>query len=137
MMQADPSGRFVLVSDLALDKIFIWKFDIQKGTLTENDPASVPLPPGDGPRHFVFANGQRMYSLQEQGSTLVLFDFDSTSGRLTAKQTVSTLPKGFTGTSFASGINLSTNRRFVYAANRLHDSYGYFFHWQGGRADLG
>ena len=132
MMQADPSGRFVLVSDLSLDKIFIWKFDIQKGTLTENDPASLPLPPGDGPRHFIFVNGQRMYSLQEQGSTLVLFDFDSTSGRLTAKQTVSTLPKGFTGTSFASGINLSTNRRFVYAANRLHDSIAIFSIGKGG-----
>ena len=132
MMQADPSGRFVLVSDLALDKILIWKFDLQKGTLTENDPASVSLPPGDGPRHFVFANGQRMYSLQEQGSTLVLFDFDSSSGRLTAKQTVSTLPKGFTGTSFASGILLSPNGRFVYAANRLHDSIAIFSIGKGG-----
>jgi 6-phosphogluconolactonase (cycloisomerase 2 family) len=132
MIQADPTGRFVLVSDLALDKIFIWKFDLQKGTLTANDPPSVSLPPGDGPRHFVFANGQRMYSLQEQGSTLVLFDFDSTSGRLTAKQTVSTLPRGFTGTSFASGINLSPDGRFVYAANRLHDSIAIFSVGKGG-----
>jgi 6-phosphogluconolactonase (cycloisomerase 2 family) len=133
MMQADPSGRFVLVTDLALDKIFIWKFDVQNGTLTANDPPSVALPPGDGPRHFVFANEQRMYSLQEQGSTLVLFDFDSTSGRLTARQTVSTLPKGFTGTSFASGVNLSPNGRFVYAANRLHDSIAIFSIGKGGR----
>ncbi|MGO8736130.1 MAG: lactonase family protein [Terriglobia bacterium] len=133
MMQADPSGRFVLVTDLALDKIFIWKFDVQNGTLTANDPPSVALPPGDGPRHFVFANAQRMYSLQEQGSTLVLFDFDSTSGSLTAKQTVSTLPKGFTGTSFASGVNLSPNGRFVYAANRLHDSIAIFSIGKGGK----
>jgi 6-phosphogluconolactonase (cycloisomerase 2 family) len=133
MIQADPTGRFVLVSDLALDKIFIWKFDIQKGTLTANDPASVSLPPGDGPRHFVFhGNGQRLYSLQEQGSTVVLFDFDATSGRLTAKQTISTLPKGFTGTSFASGIMLSPNGRFLYAANRLHDSIAIFSIGKGG-----
>jgi 6-phosphogluconolactonase (cycloisomerase 2 family) len=133
MIQADPSGRFVLVNDLALDKIFIWKFDLEKGTLTENDPPFVALPPGDGPRHFVWANGQRLYSLQEQGSTLALFDFDSASGRLTARQTVSTLPKGFTGTSFASGINLSANGRFVYAANRLHDSVAIFSVGEGGR----
>jgi len=27
MIQADPSGRFVLHADLGLDKIFVWKFD--------------------------------------------------------------------------------------------------------------
>jgi 6-phosphogluconolactonase (cycloisomerase 2 family) len=127
MIQADPTGRFVLVNDLALDKIFIWKFDVQKGTLSANDPPSVPLPPGDGPRHFVFqANGRRLYSLQEQGSTLVLFDFDPTGGRLTARQTVSTLPKGFTGTSFTSGVVVSSDGRFVYVTNRLHDSVAIF-----------
>jgi len=133
MIQADPTGRFVLVNDLALDKIFIWKFDVQKGTLTANDPPTVPLPPGDGPRHCVFqANGKRLYSLQEQGSTLVLFDFDPTSGRLTAKQTVSTLPKGFTGTSFTSGVVVSRDGRFLYVTNRLHDSVAIFSIGKGG-----
>jgi len=133
MIQADPTGRFVLVNDLALDKIFIWKFDIQKGTLTANDPPSVSLPPGDGPRHSVFqADGRRLYSLQEQGSTLVWFDFDPTSGSLTAKQTVSTLPKGFTGTSFTSGVVASSDGRFVYVSNRLHDSVAIFSIGKGG-----
>ena len=123
VIQADPTGRFVLASDLGLDQILIWKFDIQKGRLTANNPASVLLPPGDGPRHFAFhANGQWLYSLQEEASTLVLFDFDAASGRLTAKQTISTLPKGFTGTSFTSEVKVSPGGRFVYAANRLHDS---------------
>src|SRR5580658_4355675 len=36
MIQADPSGRFVLHVDLGLDQIFVWKFDNQKGTLTPN-----------------------------------------------------------------------------------------------------
>ena len=31
MIQADPSGRFVLHVDLGLDKIFVWRFDEQKG----------------------------------------------------------------------------------------------------------
>ncbi len=33
MIQADPSGRFVLHVDLGLDRIFVWKFDDQKGVL--------------------------------------------------------------------------------------------------------
>ncbi len=31
MIQADPSGRFVLHVDLGLDQIFIWKFDAAEG----------------------------------------------------------------------------------------------------------
>jgi 6-phosphogluconolactonase (cycloisomerase 2 family) len=133
MIQADPMGRFVLASDLGLDQILIWKFDIQKGTLEANNPASVSLPPGDGPRHFAFhTNGQWLYSLQEEASTLVLFDFDATSGRLTAKQTISTLPKSFTGTNFTSEVMVSPDGRFVYAANRLHDTLAVFSIGKGG-----
>src|SRR5690606_25029304 len=31
MIQADPTGRFVVHVDLGLDKIFIWKFDAERG----------------------------------------------------------------------------------------------------------
>ena len=41
MIQADPSGRFVLHADLGLDKIFVWKFDAQKGVLTPNEPPAI------------------------------------------------------------------------------------------------
>src|SRR5205823_2087225 len=87
MIQADPSGRFVLHADLGLDTIFIWRFDDQRGALDPNDPPSVSLPPGDGPRHFHFhPNGRWFYSIQEEGSTIVLFDYDSRLGRLTTRQ---------------------------------------------------
>ena len=133
MIQADPSGRFVLASDLGLDQILIWKFDPEKGTLTANNPPSASLPPGDGPRHFTFhPNGQWLYSLQEEASTLVLFDFDANLGRLTAKQTISTLPKNFAGTSFTSEVMVSPDGKFVYAANRLHDTLAVFSIGQGG-----
>jgi len=127
MIEADPSGRFVLVNDLGLDQTLIWKFDAEKGTLTANDPSSVSLPPGDGPRHFAFHPNHRwMYSLQEEASTMVVYDFDATRGTLTAKQTLSTLPKGFAGTNFTSEVLVSSDGKFVYAANRLHDTIAVF-----------
>jgi 6-phosphogluconolactonase len=117
----------VLASDLGLDQILIWRFDAEKGTLSAHSPASAPLPPGDGPRHFAFhPNGRWMYSLQEEGSTLASFDYDATQGRLTPKQTLSSLPKGFTGTNFTSEVMVSPDGKFVYAANRLHDSIAFF-----------
>jgi len=127
MIQADPSGRFVLHADLGLDRIFVWRFDDKKGTLAANDPSAVELPPGDGPRHFQFhPNGRWLYSIQEEGSTVVLFDYSAANGRLAARQTVSTLPAGFAGSNFCSEILVSADGRFVYAGNRLHDSIAIF-----------
>ena len=127
MIQADPSGRFVLHVDLGLDKIYIWKFDAQKGVLIPNDVPTISLPPGDGPRHFHFhPNGRWFYSIQEEGSTIVLFDYDFKAGRLAARQTISTLPPGFAGSNFCSEILVSDDGKFVYAGNRLHDSIGIF-----------
>ena len=123
----DPSGKFVVHVDLGLDTIYVWKFDSERGTLTPNDPPSVSLPPGDGPRHFHFhPNGRWFYSIQEEGSTIVLFDYDGEQGRLTARQTISTLPEGYAGSNFCSEILVSADGRFVYAGNRLHDSIGIF-----------
>jgi 6-phosphogluconolactonase (cycloisomerase 2 family) len=127
MIQADPSGRFVLHVDLALDRIFVWKFDDQRGMLTPNDPPAISLPPGDGPRHFFFhPNGRWLYCLQEEGSNIVLFDYDAEKGRLAARQTVSSLPPGFAGSNFCSEILVSADGRFLYAGNRLHDSIAIF-----------
>jgi 6-phosphogluconolactonase (cycloisomerase 2 family) len=127
MIAADPSGSYVLHVDLGLDRIFLWKFDDQKGVLTPNTPSDVALPPGDGPRHFHFhPNGRWLYSIQEEGSAIVLFDYDSSTGRLISRQTISTLPPGFAGSNFCSGILVSADGRFVYAGNRLHDTIGIF-----------
>lgn len=127
MIESDPTGKFVLHVDLGLDKIFVWKFDAELGKLTANEPASVALPPGDGPRHFHFhPRGRWLYSLQEEGSTIVLFDYDAAAGRLTARQTISSLPPGYAGSNFCSGILVSEDGRFVYVGNRLHDSIGIF-----------
>jgi 6-phosphogluconolactonase (cycloisomerase 2 family) len=127
MIQSDPSGRFVLHVDLGLDRIFVWKFDDEKGELTPSEWPAVSLPAGDGPRHFHFhPNGRWFYSIQEEGSTIVLFDYDAATGRLTSRQTISTLPPGFAGSNFCSEILVSADGRFVYAGNRLHDSVGIF-----------
>ncbi len=133
MIQADPAGRFVLHVDLGLDQIFIWKFNEQMGMLTPNEPPAVSLPSGDGPRHFHFhPNGRWFYSIQEEASTIVLFDYDAVTGRLASRQTVSTLPPGFAGSNFCSGILVSADGQFVYAGNRLHDSIGIFSIGQNG-----
>lgn len=127
MIESDPSGRFILHVDLGMDKIFVWKFDAKAGKLTPNKPAFVALPPGDGPRHFHFhPNGKWFYSIQEEGSTVVLFDYDAEQGHLNKRQTISSLPVGYAGSNFCSEIQVSGDGKYLYAGNRLHDSIGIF-----------
>jgi 6-phosphogluconolactonase (cycloisomerase 2 family) len=127
MIEADPMGHFVLAADLGLDEIAIYKFDSASGTMTPNTPPSFKLPSGDGPRHFAFhTNRHWFYTLQEESSTLVLCDYDSARGVLKERQKISTLPKDFVGTNFTSEIALSADGRFVYVANRLHNSIAWF-----------
>ena len=127
MIEADPEGRYVLSVDLGLDQIQMWKFDVKTGVLAANDPPFISLPPGDGPRHFAFHPRQPwMYSLQEEGSTITLFDYDREKGSLSPRQWISSLPPGYAGSNFCSEIMLSADGRFVYAGNRLHDSIAIF-----------
>ena len=124
MIAADAAGRFVLHVDLGLDQILVWKFDAEKGKLLAHDPHVVALPAGDGPRHFHFhPNGRWLYSIQEEGSTIVRFDYDAQAGRLSARQTISTLPPGYQGSNFCSGILVSADGKFLYGGQPVARQY--------------
>jgi 6-phosphogluconolactonase len=124
MIAADPKNRFVLATDLGQDRIYVYQFDSATGKLTPSSGTPiVSLPSGDGPRHFAFhPNGRWLYALQEESSTIAFFHYDSLRGSLAAQQTISVLPLGFAGSSFASEILIAPNGRCLYAVNRLHDT---------------
>jgi 6-phosphogluconolactonase len=122
MIAADPNNKFVLNTDLGQDRIYVYRFDASTGKLTPNGEP-VALPSGDGPRHFAFhPNGQWLYLVCEESSTIVFFHYDPESGALAAAQTISALPAGFAGTSFGSEIQVSPDGKFLYSANRLRDT---------------
>ena len=124
MIAADPANRFVLSVDLGQDRIYVYQFNPESGKLTPSEAAPfVSIPSGDGPRHFVFhPNGRWMYVLSEESSTITFFHYDAEHGTLSLQQAISSLPEGFAGTNFTSEIVISPDGRFLYAANRLHDT---------------
>lgn len=126
-IKTTADNRFAIVSDLGLDKIFVYRFDAAKGSLTPNDPPYADVPPGNGPRHVTFApNNKYAYSVNELKSTVTAFTFDSSRGVLKAFQTTSTLPGNFNGQNDTAEIHEAPNGKFVYASNRGHDSIAVF-----------
>jgi len=123
----DAANHFAFVADLGVDKIFVYRFDPNAGKLTPNQPTAVKVAPGAGPRHFAFdATGRFAYAIDELDSTITAFWYDSENGTLSRIQVVSTLPKDFRGVNTASEVVVHPSGKFVYGANRGHDSSALF-----------
>jgi 6-phosphogluconolactonase len=123
----DTANRFAFAADLGLDKILIYRFDAEKGSLTPNDPPFAPVAPGSGPRHFAFLPGGRFaYVISEMANTLTGFAYDAAKGMLSNIQTVSTLPGDFKGISYTAEVQVHPTGKFVYGSNRGHDSIAIF-----------
>ena len=116
-----PNNKHAFAPDLGLDKIKVYAIDHDNGKLSEQTPGEVE--PGQGPRHLDFhPDGQRAYVINEMGNTVTVFDYDAEGGKLTAVQSISTLPDGYTETSHTADIHVHPNGKFLYGSNRGHDS---------------
>lgn len=123
----DPTGRFAFVADLGLDKVFIYRFEAAESKLLANDPASVPFAPKSGPRHLAFhPRGRFAYVNSEMSSSVTAFAYDGRSGMLREIQTIGTLPGGFKEFNATSEVQVHPSGKFLYCANRGHDSMAVF-----------
>jgi 6-phosphogluconolactonase len=122
-----PDNRFAVVADLGLDKLLVYRFDPTAGSITPNDPPFGSVKPGSGPRHFAFHPNHRFaYVINEIGNTVTAFAWDGDKGSLRELQTISTLPKDFTGENTTAEIAVHPSGRFLYGSNRGNDSIAVF-----------
>jgi 6-phosphogluconolactonase (cycloisomerase 2 family) len=123
----DPRGRFFLVPDKGLDRVFVFRVDPGRGSLVPGTPPSVVTRRGAGPRHAAFhPTGPHAYVLNELDSTLTTYRFDAETGALEPRHVVTTVPPSHTGDNTTSEIGIAPSGRFVYASNRGHDSVTIF-----------
>ncbi len=120
-------NRFAMVDDLGLDEVISYRFDPSKGSLTPNEPAFAKVDAGAGPRHFAFhPSGKFAYGVNEMHSTVTAYGYDGATGTLSSLQTISTLPKGFTGQNDDAEVQVHPSGKFLYTSNRGHDSIAVF-----------
>ncbi|WP_222708670.1 lactonase family protein [Paenibacillus sp. N3.4] len=116
-----PNNRFVISADLGLDRLLVSAIDAESGLLHPHSEAA--MKPGAGPRHLAYsADSRYVYAINELDSTVTVLHFEADAGVLTAFQSISTLPEGFSGENTCADIHLSGDGRHVYASNRGHDS---------------
>jgi 6-phosphogluconolactonase len=121
----DPSGRWVIVPDKGLDRVFSYRFE--GGTLAPAPSPFVQAREGAGPRGAAFHPRRPLvYVVNELDSTLTTYRFDAASGALDPLHLIPTLPATFTGNSRAAGIVIDADGRCLYTSNRGHDSVASF-----------
>jgi 6-phosphogluconolactonase len=115
-----PDNRFVIVSDLGVDKVFVYRFDANTGMLSPLDPPFAVVEPGGGPRRFLFdPAGKFGYQLNEMGSTLITFAWEPAQGTLAQLQEISINPPGFDARNAGAEMQISEDGKFLYLSNRL------------------
>ena len=118
-----PDNRFAYAADLGLDQVLGYRLDAKSAKLTPNQQPFVRTRPGAGPRHLTFhPNGKWMYVINELDNSVTAFDYVADSGMLIKRQTLSTVPDDFEGTSHCADLKITPDGRFLYGTNRGHDS---------------
>ncbi|HEV2101086.1 MAG TPA: lactonase family protein [Stellaceae bacterium] len=141
-ISTDPSNRYAFVPHIARiqdnvleppkdnpgpNVIMQFRFDAGTGRLTANSPLRVEPAERLGPRHYCFhPTRDVVYFSNEQGCSVTGYRLDSASGALSAVQTISTLPDGFSARNTCSQIHLTPSGRFLYVGNRGHNSIAGF-----------
>ncbi len=134
-----PANRFALACDAGLDRINVYRFDAAKGVLTPNDPPYASTAANTHPRHLALSlNGKFCYSINEAAMSITAFRFDAERGVLSEIQTISTLPRDYTGNVGSTAeIIMHPSGKYLYGSNRGPDSIaGYSIDAQTGRLTL-
>jgi 6-phosphogluconolactonase len=123
----DAANHFAFAADLGLDKVLIYRFDANQGTLAPNEPPLAAVAPGAGPRHFAFhPSGKFAYVINEMHSTVTAFAYDRDAGKLQSLQTITTLPADFRGSNTTAEVQVHPSGKFLYGSNRGHHSLAVF-----------
>jgi 6-phosphogluconolactonase len=141
-IQTDPSNQFAFVPHIARlndnvleppknlegpNVILQFKFDAHTGHLTPNSPLRVEPKERLGPRHFCFhPTRDIVYFSDEQGCSVTGYRLDPSTGTLSALQTLTTLPSGYTARNTCSQIQCTPSGQFLYVPSRGHNSIAGF-----------
>jgi len=121
MVIFNPVKQVYYMSDLGLNRIYIFRSEIHEGILLGNETSFIQMEEGSGPRHMVLDKTCRnLYVINELNSTVSVLDITAKAPVL--KQTLSTLPEGSTEKNYCADIHMAPTGKYLYGSNRGHNS---------------
>jgi len=119
----DPTNRFALAADLGVDRVYVYRLDLDGKSLRHVGGGDGVMRSGAGPRHIAFhPTLPLVFVANELDSTVVTLRFDAERGKLSRLDTRSTLPEKWTGTNYPADIHVASSGRTLYVSNRGHNS---------------
>ncbi len=120
-----PDKKFVMVADLGLDQVKIYRFDANAGNMLLVD--TLPCDLESAPRHFIFSpDGRFMYLMYEVKNVIDVYTYETgkRSPKLEKIQTISTTGEKCSHLTAACTIRLSNdpNGRYLFCSNAGDDS---------------
>nr|WP_144032209.1 lactonase family protein [Amphibacillus jilinensis] len=118
-----PDEKYVIAIDLGSDTITSYAID--QGKLTKQHVFNAPA--GSGPRHIVFApNSQYAYVMTELSSEVLTLSYNDQTGEFKQVDKIKAIPDHHQTVNDGSAIHISNDGKFVYVANRGHNSIALF-----------
>lgn len=118
-----PDGKYIVVAELGIDQIITYQLvNDQLAEVTR-----LATKPGSGPRHLAFHPKEPYaYVMTEFSSEVIVLKYNDHDGSFEQKQVISALPDSFKENNQGSAIHLTSDGKYVYVANRGHDSIAVF-----------
>lgn len=117
----DPTGRFLVIPDKGLDRIFVITWNAGNGELRV--VSAVQMRPGAGPRHLAFHPSQPYaYVVNEIDSTVCAMTWNASAGEFTPEHVVTALPDDYFAHSTTAEIVVEPTGSYLYATNRGLDA---------------
>ncbi len=128
-----PDNKFVFVPDLGLDQLVVYQLDLDSRKLVSTGK-TIQCIAGGGPRHMKIRDasddeeGKFAFVLNELAMSLSCFlvNDDGTMKQMSTEPTLSDEQKAGEVFNSASEVRMHPNGKFIYTANRGHDSISVF-----------
>lgn len=134
-IMTDKTNRYAFVPHTGPNAIYQFHFDGKTGLLSPNEPLIVDTGASTGPRQLAFHPKRDLVFFDyEQASAIAAYGLERSTGQLSFKERLSSIPDDFSATNSNARIEIHPTGAYVYVANRGHDSLaGYSVDRETGR----
>ena len=116
-----PDEKYLCAVDLGMDQVKVYELNRRTGKIKLHDVVRCELE--SGPKHMVFSkDGRYAYLTHENKCTVSKYVYDPDTALFTKMQSITTLPKKYTGYNNAVTLRLTDDDKHLFVTNSGNNS---------------